>query len=129
LKKRSRSPSAEFDSQGIRATWPGRWRWQKPNVQRLQWAATRQVFAYKKDCYSVDQIRLEFLADGQESLVVTESVACWRELVSHLPTLLPNLSAYDTWFRKVGTPPFEMNLTRLYERIPQETGPGNPKSS
>jgi hypothetical protein len=110
------SPVLDFDVDGISVSWPAKWRWQTPQVRRLGWADIDKVVAYKRDCYLVDQICLEFLTVAGDSVMITEETNDWKELACALPKFLPGFPVFEAWFSNIAFPPFEGNLAILYDR-------------
>ena len=108
----ARRPAIAFDDKGITAVW----REQEPEMPFIPWADVERVMAYKVDCYTLDEIRLEFLSSRSDSLVVTEEMVGWQSLVKELPKHLPGFPEFERWFSKVAAPPFAENLSVLYER-------------
>jgi hypothetical protein len=82
---------------------------------QLSWKNIRRVIAYKNDCFSIDQIRLEFFGKDELSLLVTEDMKDWGYLMEVLPRVLPGFPAEAQWFPMIAQPPFATNLTVLYE--------------
>jgi len=81
----------------------------------INWETIERVVAYLKDCFSMDQIRFEF-ETPQKVLLITENFEGWNELVQKLPEYLPGFPNGDDWFPKVALPPFNKNLTTLFQR-------------
>jgi hypothetical protein len=89
-------------------------------TERISWNEVRFVYAYKQDCYAVDQIRLEVLDDRGKGLMVTEELRGWDGLVRALPEKLPGCRKFEDWFSVVAFPAFQQNMTLLYERTHSE---------
>lgn len=89
----------------------------------IAWRDVGAVYAYKQDCYTVDQICITF-ADlgGEVRLAISEDDAGYQQLVEDLPRHLPGCLAPADWFQKVAFPAFETNWTELY-RIPFVAAP------
>jgi len=85
----------------------------------LSWDQVTAVYAFKRDCFSVDQIRLIV---SNESLRVwiemTEDEIGYEEMISQLPRHLMGFPSADDWWRPVALPPFKTNWTPLYRRDP-----------
>jgi hypothetical protein len=86
--------------------------------EEVQWRDVHWAVAYKKDCLTVDQIRLEFVTneDGREGILVTEEMEGWEALIDALPTYLPGALDKSDWWKRVALPPFATNWTTLYTR-------------
>ncbi len=70
----------------------------------------------------MDSIRAVFeFADGL-AIELYEAMEGWDSLVDELPTYLPGCRKSDEWFKEVAFPPFEYNLTVLYEREVEKLG-------
>jgi hypothetical protein len=85
-------------------------------TERMSWREIRFAYAYKQDCYAVDQIRLELLDDQGQGLMITEEMRGWHGLVQLLPEKLPGCQRFENWFSVVAFPAFEQKMTLLYER-------------
>ncbi len=110
-----RSPSSgiQVNPRGITVKQPDR---NKEIVYEAPWVQVDRIVAYKKDCLTVDQIRFEFqLCDGR-TLIVTEDMQGWKELITELPNWLAGFPAESEWFPRIAQPPFATNLCVLYER-------------
>jgi hypothetical protein len=59
-----------------------------------------KVISFKPDFFVVDQIAFKFLWKDGASLVVTEEMSRWKELLQTLPKRLPGLPAEREWFKK-----------------------------
>ena len=82
---------------------------------RLLWAEVTTVFAYKRDCYTVDSIHIILGDEDQKRWVdIEEGVPGYRDLVSALPRKLHGCPTEDEWFPSVAFPPFEKQWTQLY---------------
>lgn len=92
-----------------------------PSTERISWDEVKFVYAYKKDCFSVDQIRMELLDGCGNAVVVTEEMRGWKELVEVLPLKLPGCQRFEEWFSNVAFPAFEQNMTLLFDRTNSET--------
>lgn len=84
---------------------------------RLRWEQINAVFAYKRDCYTVDQIRL-ILGDKVELswMEVTEDDVGFKVLIVELARRLPGFPNVYDWWDKVAQPPFETQWTELYRK-------------
>jgi len=85
--------------------------------ERLLWSEVATVYAYKVDCFAVDQIRVA-LSDstGRVRVLVCEDYAGYEELIRALPRYLPGCLAPEEWFQRVAFPAFETKWTALYRR-------------
>jgi hypothetical protein len=80
---------------------------------RLRWSDVREVFAYKMDLVTHDEICIGFRvnADGSHWWVSEEFIG-YRELVEELKRRFPGIS--DDWFWKVASPAFVLNRATLW---------------
>jgi hypothetical protein len=84
---------------------------------RLAWEQITAVYAYKRDCWTVDQISLILGDDDRRTWIeVTEEDEGYQSLVGELPRHLPGCQAMAEWWPNVAFPPFETNKTNLYSR-------------
>lgn len=83
--------------------------------QVLGWEEIEEVWAYKRDLFTVDQICLAIKGEDVE-LFVTEDISGWAELIAALPTGLPGCLPPEEWLSGVTHPAFEENLTLLYKQ-------------
>jgi hypothetical protein len=84
--------------------------------ERIRWDEVARVFAYKKDCFAIDQIRMELFNERESSVLITEEMSGWDGLVQALPAKLPGCQRFEDWFPKVAFPAFVENKTLLYDR-------------
>ncbi len=76
------------------------------------------MYAYKRDCFAVDQIRLVLGDDRRQSwMEVTEDDAGFKVLIEELARRLPDSRGAHDWWDKVASPAFQTNWTQLYRRI------------
>jgi hypothetical protein len=104
------------DSGVIRAVVPAR----DEAPLRLTWDQVGAVYAYKRDCWAVDQIRL-VLGDGDHRIwmEVTEDDVGFDELIAELARRLPGCPTVSEWWEKVAFPAFETQWTEVYRREPR----------
>jgi hypothetical protein len=84
---------------------------------RLSWEEIAAVHAYKRDCFSVDQIRVA-LSDRSDRvrIDISEDDGGYQVLVEELPRRLAGCLRLDEWYQRVALPPFETQMTELYRR-------------
>ena len=88
---------------------------------RLAWDRVTGVFAYKRDCFTIDQICLAIGSDELEQWIeVTEDDAGYKKLLEQLPTHLAGFPTRDEWWQSVALPPFKTQRTQLYGRKTSE---------
>jgi hypothetical protein len=80
---------------------------------KVKWQDVNGAVAYKRDCYTVDQIRVGFTTEKGE-IVVTEDMEGWEALIDVLPSYLPGTLNRADWWGKVAQPPFATNPTTLF---------------
>lgn len=84
---------------------------------RLIWSRISEAYAYKRDCVTVDQIRIVF-GDPRDQrwAEVSEDDIGFKALVAALPTLLPGFPAvHERWDEGVH-PAFATQWTQIYKR-------------
>lgn len=81
----------------------------------LGWEEIEEVWAYKRDLFTVDQICLDIKGEDVE-IFVTEDIPGWAELIAALPAGLPGCLSQEEWLSAVTHPAFEENLTLLYKQ-------------
>jgi hypothetical protein len=75
------------------------------------------VYAYKRDCVTLDQIRLVLGDDNRQMwMEVSEGDSGYHHLVTELSRHLTGCPAVDEWWQSVAIPPFEMQWTQLHRR-------------
>ena len=81
------------------------------------WRQVTAVYAYKRDCFGTDQIRVVL---GDETLKnwidVAEDDEGYQELIAALPVHLPGCLAAEEWWRCVAVPAFDAQWMQLYQR-------------
>jgi hypothetical protein len=84
----------------------------------ITWNDVEKICAYKKDCYTIDQIRMEIYSVNPEvDILITEDTLGFDEFQKELLQHFPSISA--DWIGKIIQPPFATNLTFLYDRNKQ----------
>lgn len=84
-------------------------------TQHLAWDRVTGVFAYKRDCLTVDQICLVIGShDLEQWIEVTEDDEGYECLIEQLPKRVAGFPAPEEWWRKVALPPFETQWAQLY---------------
>ena len=87
-------------------------------VTSILWSDVEKIYAYKKDCFASDQIRIEIYSVNPEAdILITEDTLGFAEFQKELSRRFPSISA--DWFGKIIQPPFATNLTLFYERSKQ----------
>lgn len=114
-----------FEKFKSRPTWPARPRFIKfdatgfaitedgmPEV-RGDWASVREVFAYKLDLFSVDEICIGLRYDSTGMhWWIGESYAGYKDFLEELPHRFPGIRT--DWFAEVAHPAFVENRTTLW---------------
>ena len=110
LKSRAPAVSVGFDGSGVMLV-------TATSTAHLPWQDVTGVFAYKKDCFSTDQIRV-ILSDETKQMFweITEDDVGYRELIQALPQYLPECKTLTDWWPRVAFPAFEPQWTQLYRR-------------
>ena len=84
-------------------------------TQHLAWDRVTGVFAYKRNCLTVDQMCVVIGSDELEQWIeVTEDDEGYEHLIEQLPKRVAGVPTPEEWWRKVALPPFEMQWTQLY---------------
>ena len=97
-----------FDDSGFTIT-----PYQKPEIH-VYWADIREVFAFKHDLFSVDEICFGFRLDDAGLYVwVSEDDRGFQQFQSEVER---RFSIPVDWFGKVAYPAFKENRTTLWER-------------
>ena len=90
---------------------------------RLAWEQITSVYAYKRDCVTMDQIRLIIGNDELKLWIeASEDDVGFGEVVSQLPHHLLGCPSIDNWLQTVALPPFETQWTTLYRREARSEG-------
>ena len=112
LGKKPAEFSTEFDEAGIVQTVK---RDDGDEVIRLGWGQVANVFAYKRDLYSVDQIC--FVIECAEfGIEVREGDEGYESVIAQMERKIPGFPARDQWWETVALPPFATNWTKIYSR-------------
>jgi AAA+ ATPase superfamily predicted ATPase len=89
---------------------------------QVNWSELERLVAYKADMMTIDEIRME-ISYRNKSIIITEDTPGWYQFV--LMTKNRFASIPQDWDINIIQPPFETNLTLLYERedrvMPQKT--------
>jgi hypothetical protein len=89
---------------------------EKPKV-RAEWSRVREIFAYKDDLWSYDEICIGFrFNDAGDYWWVGESYIGYREFRENLKVRFPEI--LTDWFSDVAFPAFAQNRTTLWG-VPQ----------
>jgi hypothetical protein len=94
----------------------------KSGNKSFQWDDAILLTVFKRDLFAVDRICLEIELKNGESIEIDEEMKGWDSLVQKLPEYLPGCQSFGEWFDVVAFPAFELNETRIFERV-AETGP------
>lgn len=93
---------------------------------RFEWKEVTKVFVFKRDCFTVDSIRMLFELNGTHILEVSEEMPGWAELVGVVPVYLPGALNQAEWWGAVVDPTFELCWTQLYPRSADRLTPRCP---
>ena len=85
--------------------------WQE---QRVPLAGVRKVVAFKRDCYTVDSIRMLLVTDAGV-VEISEEMSGWDAWTAALPDRLSGAKRFEEWFLEVAFPAFEEQATLLYD--------------
>lgn len=84
----------------------------------LRWDEVNAVYAYKRDCLTMDQICL-VLGNEQRGvwIEVREGDEGFKAFLKDLPEKLQGFPAESEWLQKVALPPFETRWAVLYRKV------------
>lgn len=82
-------------------------------LSSTNWAAVKNVTAYKRDAFATDLICVA-IRDGEHTIEVNEEMEGWRQLLEILPMKLHGFPLRGAWEMKVALPPFATNVTTLW---------------
>lgn len=86
-------------------------------TNQFAWNQVTNVFAYKRDCFAVDQICLVIEASDLNRYVeVREDDEGYEHVIEQLPQRLDGFPTREEWWQRVALPPFESQWTLLYGR-------------
>ena len=83
----------------------------------FRWDDAILLIAFKRDLFAVDRICLGIELKDGETIEVDEEMKGWDSLVQKLPEYLPGCKSFAEWFEVVAFPAFELNATRIFERV------------
>ncbi len=72
------------------------------------------IFAFKVDLYVIDSICLEFIFKDETHIRCNEDQKGWDELMEKIGSSFKLLD--ESWYFTVMQPPFETNLTLIFDR-------------
>ena len=87
----------------------------EPSSRTLLWRDISLVIAYKKDCFTIDQIRLEIYPQDGGGLLITEDYEGFAEFVEALPMHLTEVPK-DWNLKLVHAPAFDPTVHVLLKR-------------
>jgi hypothetical protein len=91
------------------------WRQSDGTSGRVAWAEVDSIFTYKTDCFTWDNIWLAFEVESYDVAVsISEETEGFGELMKAINKHFPEIDA--DWYLRVMQPPFEENLTLLFEK-------------
>jgi hypothetical protein len=85
-------------------------------VVQFRWSEITRIIAFKRDCLTVDSIRMLVELNASQTLEISEEMSGWNGFVKDLPLRIPGALSQDQWFTKVAFPAFALCLTELYPR-------------
>ena len=104
-----------FDSVSLTTLWTSKNPPAELRRQQIYWSDISEIWVYKKDCFSVDQIRM-LLRANHCIIEISEDVEGWQGLMDQLHILLPGSTAWAEWFLKTFHPAYASNVTKIYDR-------------
>jgi hypothetical protein len=73
-------------------------------TRRLDWSAVTRVFAYKRDCFAVDQIRIVIgTSDDYSWMEISEDDEGYESLINQMPIRLAGLPCSTRMVAESGT--------------------------
>lgn len=88
---------------------------------RLDWDFVTRVFAYKRDCFAVDQICIVIgTADDYDWIEIRENDEGYESLINQLPIRMAGCPAPHEWWDRVALPLFAAQWTQVYAREPDD---------
>ena len=83
------------------------------DAQNFQWKDVEVIFGFKLDLMTTDEICLDLFFTDHRSIRLPESMHGWDIFNGSLRFHFPSIS--DSWEYEFVKPPFETNLTLLYD--------------
>jgi uncharacterized protein YneF (UPF0154 family) len=84
-------------------------------TQQIPWRDIDEVYAYKMDLFTVDQICIVFLSHTKElGMKINEEMVGYRDALDRFPIQFPSYS-YD-WFTDVAFPAFAENRRTIWKK-------------
>ena len=80
----------------------------------IGWKQVQSMVAYKMDRFACDDICLDVFCDNHFNFTITEESAAWNRFLDHSKDALPAIDKF--WEIAIISPPFETNLTLVYDR-------------
>jgi len=108
--RKSRAQALSHDSTGFAVVDD------RGNRHPYSWDGVLRATAFKRDLLTVDLICLAFELAGGKAIELHEELAGWDSFVHALPSYLPGVPAYESWWRGVAVPAFKPNETILFDR-------------
>jgi hypothetical protein len=81
---------------------------------RISWQSVVGMIGYKRDLYAIDCICLDVLCEGHPPFAINEQTPGWFQFVKRSKAVFKQIS--EDWEIKITIPPFEPNLTLVYDR-------------
>jgi hypothetical protein len=92
-------------------------------THHLVWEQVANVFAYKRDCFAVDQICIVIgTATPTEWIEVREDDEGYQYLIEQMPIRIVGCPTPNEWWERVVLPPFATQWTQIYPREPKGNG-------
>jgi len=85
------------------------------NKRMIAWSNIKSLHAFKRDLLTVDHIYMAVSLKDGEVLQLDEDMKDWKELLVSLPDYLYGCKSFHEWWPIVAFPPFETNMTVLYQ--------------
>ena len=86
-------------------------------TRRLDWDGVTRVFAYKRDCFAVDQICIVIgTAEDCDWIEVREDDEGYESLINQMPIRMTGCPSPHEWWERVALPPFATQWTQIYAR-------------
>ena len=87
-------------------------------IKYYNWRDIETVYGYKIDLITYDEICMDVFTNDNEKFTITESTDGWFQFIDRLSKNINSIKI--NWYIDIAQPPFEQNLTLLYDRLGRE---------
>lgn len=89
----------------------------KSEQQKIKWTDIERLVAYKQDLLTTDEICVDIIYNNWQT-TITEETRGWYQFIEKTKLIFPSIP--KNWDSEIVHPPFETNLTILYQRADRE---------